>query len=237
MIRKLIGNIRKRLGRKGAFGTLSYSQCGEDMIVRYVFTLRRIERPSYIDIGAHHPWFINNTAHFYERGCRGVNIDANPGSIAQFEATRPGDINLNVGVSDRVGEAEFFIMSDPGFSTFSKQEADNFVSKGHSVREIRRIKVFSVGEIVGKYAGGRFPDFLSLDVEGLELEILKGIEFSVSCPKVICVETAEYSPIGAGKKRSGLMEFIESKGYYLYADTNLNSIYVKQEFWEKASAL
>jgi FkbM family methyltransferase len=235
MIRKVLNHIRKKLGGKGAFGTLSYSQCGEDMIVKYVFGLRRIGRPSYMDIGAHHPWFINNTAHFYETGCRGINIDPNPDSIRQFEAARPGDINLNVGISDKVGEADFFIMSDAGFSTFSKQEADNFVSEGHFIREIRKVKLFPVGEIIGKYAGGKFPDFLSIDVEGLELEILKRIEFSVNYPKVICVETAEYSPIGAGKKRKGLMDFVESKGYYLYADTNLNSIYVKNEFWHNAS--
>lgn len=70
-------------------------------------------------------------------------------------------------------------------------------------------------------------------MEESELEILQGIDYKSNYPKVICVETAEYSPIGAGGKRKDLMSFIESKGYHLYADTNLNSIYIKNEFWNK----
>jgi hypothetical protein len=89
-------------------------------------------------------------------------------------------------------------------------------------------------DIVQKYCGGAFPDFMSIDVEGMEMPILMSIDFRRSYPKVICVEIAEYSPIGAGVRRADISEFLASKGYYEYAHTNLNAIMVKNEFWFKA---
>jgi hypothetical protein len=87
----------------------SYSQCGEDMIVEYIFRLRAVERPSYIDIGANHPFALSNTARFYERGCRGVNIDPNPAAMLLFDEHRNGDVNLNVGISDKAVKLTCFL--------------------------------------------------------------------------------------------------------------------------------
>src|SRR5690242_15209281 len=91
---------------------ISYSQCGEDAIIDYIFRLRGIHQPSYIDIGANHPFSLSNTAMFYVKGCRGINIDANPELISLFEEYRPQDINLNVGISDEESELDFYIMQD-----------------------------------------------------------------------------------------------------------------------------
>ena len=65
----------------------------------------------------------------------------------------------------------------------------------------------------------------------MDFQILKSINFDKSSPKIICVEAAEYSPIGAGKRRDELIDFLVAKGYYEYANTNLNAIMVKKEFW------
>src|ERR1035437_2058923 len=81
----------------------SYSQCGDDLNIDYVFRWRGIAHPSYIDIGANHPYSISNTAIFYENGCRGINVEANPQLIFVFQAARPDDINLNVGIGDKEG--------------------------------------------------------------------------------------------------------------------------------------
>jgi len=216
------------------FAKKSYSQCGEDLIVNYLFSLRGMNMPSYIDIGANHPWFINNTAFFYKKGCRGINIEPNPNLISIFEKERPLDKNLNIGISNlNTEKMDFYVMKDNTLSTFSKAEADNFVGHGKELEKIIKIKIDTIQEVLKKYNNEIFPDLLNLDVEGLELEILNGIDFINNYPKVICVETAEYSPIGSGKKRNNLMNFIESKSYYLYADTNLNSIYIRNEFWNK----
>jgi FkbM family methyltransferase len=211
----------------------SYSQCGEDAIIEYIFRLRGIHQPSYLDIGANHPFYLSNTAMFYEKGCRGVNIDANPELINLFEEYRPQDTNLNVGISNEESELDFYIMEDNTLSTFSKEECDAMVSSGKIFSEIKKVRLTTVSKILDKYCNGMFPDFMSLDVEGFDFQIIQSIDFEKSCPKIICVEAAEYSPLGTGARRNDLIDFLVSKGYYEYANTNLNAIMVKRDFWFK----
>lgn len=215
-------------GRKGKE---SYSQCGEDLIIRYIFNLKGIKNPSYIDIGANDPFFLNNTAIFYKNGSQGINIEANPQLAKNFKMHRKKDINLNIGISDKDEELDFYIMDDNTLSTFSKEECDHMIKHGKKLSGIRKIKLKTISEIIRKYNSGIFPDFLSIDVEGLDFKILQSINFQQSSPKVICVEAAEYSPIGAGKRRDELINFLVSKNYYEFANTNLNSILVHNDFW------
>jgi len=212
-------------------GKESYSQCGEDLIVRYIFNLRGIKNPSYIDIGANDPFFLNNTAIFYKNGSRGINIEANPQLAANFKIHRKKDINLNIGISDKEEELDFYIMEDNTLSTFSKKECDYMIKNGQKLSRIKKIKLKTISEIIQKHNNDVFPDFLSIDVEGMDFKILQSINFQKSAPKVICVEAAEYSPIGAGARRNDLIDFLISKNYYEYANTNLNAILVRKDFW------
>lgn len=209
----------------------SYSQCGEDLIINHIFSLRGIVKPTYIDIGANHPYYLSNSASFYERGCRGINIDANPNLIQLFNSERPDDINLNIGISDKDDELDFYMMEDNTLSTFSKSDRDFMIESGKPLSEVKKVKLTTIKKILEQYCNNIFPDFMSLDVEGLDFEILQSIDFNISSPKIICVEAAEYSPIGAGVRRSDLINFLVDKGYYEYANTNLNAIMVKNEFW------
>ena len=209
----------------------SYSQCGEDLLIQYIFNLRGINKPTYIDIGANDPFFLNNTAVFYEKGCRGINIEANPKLAVNFNKYRSQDINLNIGIGNEEGELDFYIMKDNTLSTFSKNECDYMVSQKKELEGVSKIKLTTIPAILEKYSNNQFPDFMSIDVEGMDFQILQSINFEKSSPKIICVEAAEYSPIGAGARRVELIEFLVSKGYYEYANTNLNAIMVKKEFW------
>lgn len=211
--------------------TRSYSQCGEDIIVDYIFRLRGVERPSFIDIGAHHPFSLNNTARLYDRGCRGVSIEPNPAAIQLFNEYRREDVNLNIGISNEGGKADFFMMEDNTLSTFSEPERDKMVSHGQRVAGVTKVEMMSLPAVIEQFCRGSFPDFMSLDVEGMELPILRSIDFDKSCPKIICVEIADYSPIGAGRRRTELADVLEDKGYYEYANTNLNAILVQNQFW------
>ncbi len=209
----------------------SYSQCGEDLIIEYVFKLRGIYFPQYLDIGAHHPKFLNNTELFYQKGCKGINIEANPLLHNAFEIYRPKDINLNIGISDIEEELDFYIMLDNTLSTFSKEEYHQLIANGKRLDRVYKIKLTTITSILNHYCNGIFPDFLSIDVEGLDFKILKSIDFEKSSPKVICVEASEYSPEGSGARRKELIKFLGDKGYYEYANTNLNAIMVKKDFW------
>lgn len=109
-----------------AFGHYTYAQHGEDLIFSNIFWLLNIKNPSYIDIGAHHPINISNTALLYKRGSSGINIEANPNLIDAFNKYRPRDINLNIGVSDKQGNLEFYCIDDySGRNTFDKKRLKN----------------------------------------------------------------------------------------------------------------
>ena len=209
----------------------SYSQCGEDILINYIFSLRGIKNPSYLDIGANDPFFLSNTAMLYSKGSRGINVEANPTLLDKFKRLRNRDVNVNVGISDKAEELEFYIMSDNTLSTFMKAEYEAMLKQNGRLMEIKKIQLITVAELVDKYSSGVFPDLLTIDVEGMDFKILQSIDFSKTRPKVICVEAAEYSPIGAGTRRTELIEFLESKGYYEYANTNLNAIMVDRNFW------
>ena len=86
-------------GFRGA--KISYSQYGEDLIVRFALENLQIQQPRYIDIGANKPFSGSNTAIFHESGSRGINIEPDPFLFAAFQRFRKRDINLNLGVLDR----------------------------------------------------------------------------------------------------------------------------------------
>ncbi len=210
----------------------SYSQCGEDLIIDYIFKLRGIKRPSYLDVGANDPYFLNNTALFYNSGSVGVNIDANIACINKFNVLRKNDINLNIGIGEKEDVKPFFILNDPTLSTFSELECQNYIKTGrYHVIETKMVAISTLDSIILDHFNGKFPELLTIDVEGLDFEIIKSINFNASYPLVICVEAAEYSPIGAGRRRDRMIDYLVNQGYYEYANTNLNAIMVKRDFW------
>lgn len=214
------------------YKNISFSQCGEDLIVNYIFKLRGITMPTYLDIGCNHPFFLNNTAIFYLKGCKGINIDANPLLIKEFNRSRKEDINVNTGIGNEEDELDFYVISDATLSSFSRTEAEEVIKTGqYKIEKVEKIKLTTVKKILDEYWDGPFPDFLTIDVEGLDLAILETIDLDNNGPKVICVEAAEYSRTGSGDRRIDLIAFLESKGYYEYANTNLNAIMVKRNFW------
>jgi FkbM family methyltransferase len=210
----------------------SYSQCGEDLIINYIFSLRGIKKPTYLDIGANDPFVLSNTALFYINGSHGINIEANPALIENFKKLRLEDINLNIGIGAAESTLDFYVINDPTLSSFSKEECEKFITTGkYFITNTLKIKVTTIQNILCEYNNGVFPDFLTIDAEGLDFEILKTIDYANNAPKVICVESADYSPIGAGKRRTELIDFLIQNGYYEYANTNLNAIMVKRDFW------
>jgi FkbM family methyltransferase len=216
------------------FKNISYSQSGEDLIVKYIFDSIGIKTPSFIDVGAHHPYYLSNTALFYENGCRGINIEPDPKLFINFNKDRKLDINLNIGISDKKGELDFYIISSPTLNTFSKVVAENYVHEGsYVINKIQKIKVETIRNLINKYSRGKFPEFLSLDAEGVDEIIIKSIEFNNNYPIVICIETLSFSTTGRGIKNISLINYITSEGYLVYADTNINTIFVRRDVWEK----
>lgn len=233
----MLGDIKKRLNNflsdkqreiQNKYGKISYSQCGEDLIVDFIFKIRGISLPSYMDIGAHQPYYINNTYLFYSRGATGINIEPDPTLFKDFITERPKDINLNIGIGAQSAKQEFYIMSSSTLNTFSKKEAEALEKNGQAkITNTTMIQLEPVSTIINQHWNNSFPDFLSIDVEGLETDILESIDFKASAPKVICVETFEYS---SGKNKTELMELIKDNNYDFHSTTAINSIFIHKDF-------
>ncbi len=206
------------------FGCISYAQHGDDFMVLNLFKLIGIERPSYLDLGAHHPQNISNTKLLYDRGSRGVNVEANPNLIATFRAERPGDTNLNLGVGPVAGEATFFMYSDSsGRNTFSAEEVKSLEGVLEVKKEIR-LGIVTLDSIVDRYCKGAYPAFLSCDIEGLDFGVLSGASFDVNRgPVVICVETRRH-------ETSRMRSMLDRKGFFLYCRMGENLFFVNKKF-------
>lgn len=212
------------------YSKTSYSQSGEDLIVEFIFNQLGIHTPSYIDIGAHHPFYLSNTALFYNKGCRGINVEPDPELFLQFDIHRKDDINLNIGVGDKPDFLDFFIMNVPTLNTFSPDQVAAYKNEGnYFVKSCRKVEINTMENIIAKN-NGVFPDFLSLDAEGIDDLVLRSIDYN-NKPKIICVETISFSSSGKGIKNKSLIDFVMENGYFLYADTYINSIFVSKEFW------
>ena len=226
---RFAGRLRRRLGQAGR---VSYSQCGEDMIARFVFDALKIAQPSYLDIGAHHPTYLNNTYAFYEAGSTGVNIEPDPDLFARFGQERPRDVNLNIGIGPERGELEFFVMSARTLNTFSAEEARAASEKGRvRIERTLMLPVRPVGEVLAEQFAQAAPDFLSLDVEGLDLAILQAWDFARWRPKLACVETIVYGGGRGAGQRSDIGDHLRDCGYFEYAHTHVNTLFVDKAVW------
>ena len=213
---------------------VSYSQCGEDLIVKYIFDTIGISNPSYIDIGAHHPYYLSNTALFYQNGSRGINIEPDITLYKDFLTDRKEDINLNIGVGIHEEDIDFYIISSPALNTFSKKEAENYSNESrHFIKSVEKVRVRTLPNILKDFSNENFPQFLSIDAEGVDETIIKAIDYEKKFPIVICIETISYSETGNGIKNKEIIDFLEKKGYLLYADTYINSIFILDSLWRK----
>jgi len=206
---------------------VSYAQQGEDLIVSSILWYLKIDRPRYLDIGAADPTIGNNTYLFYSRGFRGVLVEPNPSSCRELRRMRPGDSVLEAGIGASDGEADYYVMSgrfgeDGTLNTFSKAQADSLVASGEwRIGRILKMRLWNINRVMQEHFGGA-PDFISIDTEGLDLEILSSLDFGRYRPAVICAEVL--TARNGVENRIG--ELMRSQGYSTRGSTFVNSIFV-----------
>jgi FkbM family methyltransferase len=207
----------------------SYSQAGEDAVLRFLLADKKVDHVSYLDIGTNAPDVCNNTYLFYRSGSTGVCVEADQTLIPDIKRVRPRDKILNVGVSiDGAEDADFFIFDAKGISTFDKGEADRRAASGHfKLKEIVKVKLIDINSIL-RDNFDRPPDFLSIDIEGLDLAVLKTLDFERYPIPIICVETCRYSENHVRPKDHAIAAFLALKDYEIYADTYINTIFVNR---------
>lgn len=210
------------------WGDLTYAQHSDDLVIINLFELMGIDKPTWIDVGANHPFAISNTALLYSRGCRGVNIEANPDLMPEFYKHRPDDKNINVGIAPASGEFNFYLFRDgDGLNTFDPLERDQTIASGNPVKEVISIHCMTLNMAVDLYCDGKWPNLLSMDVEGLDFDILSKAQFPIlGGPDLVCVETRRH----ASQKMTDMMH---SKGYALVIRMAENLIFARQDQYKK----
>jgi len=206
----------------------SYSQYHEDLIVQSIF--RSLENGFYVDVGANHPSILSNTKMFYDRGWHGINIEPNPLLLESFSKERPRDINLNIGISDECGEMDFYRMSADTLSTFSKKSAiDSQGTYKEKIVDVIRVNVKPLSSVLEEYCSSKAIDFMSIDVEGYDLIVLKSNNWDLFRPKILVIEI--------NQDEGDIVRFIESVGYEIAYKNHTNALFVDNCFVKEMSAI
>lgn len=218
-----LSELYARLWRYRVIG--SFSQSAEDLTLDRLLKYKK--KGIYVDIGAYDPYRFSNTMRFYMRGWRGINIEPDSERFKQFKSIRPRDINLNIGIANKRGSLTYFFMEPPTLSTFVKTQSQQYVKEGFLLKGQTKIPVLPLKTVLARHMGRKQIDFLSIDVEGFEIEVLKSNDWTRFRPTLLCIETAVEDD--AGKKtlliKRAIGQFLDKKGYTIVFDNGLNSFY------------
>ena len=231
IIKFIIGNLIPEVVKRSVFNyyvnkyyiNLSFSQEGEDLVLNRFFG-NKIDG-FFIDVGAHHPFRFSNTFIFYKKGWRGINIDPLPGTMNLFDKYRSKDINLPFGISKSENDLTYYSFNDPALNTFSEAKANEY--KNHQIYKIIKeikCKVYPLKIILEKYLEeGTKIDFLTIDCEGFDLEVLQSNDWFKYRPLLVLVEshTSNLSEI----KSCPIYNYMISVEYELYAKTHFTFFY------------
>lgn len=161
-----------------------------------------------------------------------MNIEPDPFMFKRFRFKRWRDTNLNMGMAAKEDVLDFYVVSGKTLSTFCKETAERYAThSGLKIEEILKVKVTDINSVIKQYFQPK-PNFVSLDIEGLEMEIIRNFDFGNFRPEVFCIETVVYAEKNAEKdKVVEVIDFMRSTGYMVYADTFINTIFVDERVW------
>jgi len=196
------------------YSTKSYSQEGEDMILQNIFYT--CDKGFYVDVGAHHPKRFSNTYHFYKRGWRGINIDARPGSMEDFKRVRPRDINIEAAIAGERKELIYYMFDEPALNTFDKELSNSDYRRTFQKIGEKSIVTQRLDELLSQYLPeGMKINFMTIDVEGLDLEVIESNDWQKFRPEYLLVECVQTSLDDI--KQDKVYEFMMHNNYMLFA--------------------
>ncbi|NBC05700.1 MAG: methyltransferase FkbM [Bacteroidetes bacterium] len=198
--------IRKLYLSKRKFS--HYSQFAEDISIGRHFP--KGYKGVFVDVGCFHPIKYNNTYKLYRRGWRGVNIDIDPIKIEGFDMARPGDVNIAAAVSKAKGKLDYWTN---GFYSLTVTLDEDFAQRREGYQK-RTVQADRLDNLLQRTPYAEQPiDFLTVDAEGHDLEVLQSLDFDTYAPRLIAVELHETTFDEV--KQAPLYQFLESKNYVL----------------------
>jgi FkbM family methyltransferase len=195
----------------------SYAQEGEDLILHRIFDQQSVG--FYVDVGAHHPKRFSNTFIFYRAGWRGINVEPNPAVQRDFRGQRPRDVTVQLGVSDQPGVLTYYEFDDPALNTFDESLVKWRLSNTpYRLVQQSNVAVERLDSVLSRLLpAGQVIDFLSVDVEGLDLAVLRSNDWQRFRPKCVLIEALQSSLEDA--QRGEACAFLQLQGYELFAKT------------------
>lgn len=222
---------------------VSYAQNHEDVLLDRAFPRGR--RGFYIDVGANDPVLYSVTKHFYDLGWNGINVEPSAHYYNKLVAARPRDVNVNVAVSSTPGTLTLHEYPPElgGLSTLSEEDAARHAAGGLQGTP-RAVPVMTLAELCAAHAPDTI-DFLSVDVEGHEREVLLGADWQRWRPRIVVVEATEPAGMDAAGDTPRLLvpthdrwePILLGAGYGFATFDGLNRYYVRSEDAGLAQAL
>jgi FkbM family methyltransferase len=202
---------------------ISYAQNAEDVVLARALPWRN---GFYIDVGAADAEVASVTKYFYELGWHGINIDPRSSSIASLSLHRPRDLNLQVAVGAANGTTNLYLFEhDEDLSTTDLTDRDLVASKGHAY-EVREVEVRSLDSIFKEH-NVEHIDFLKVDVEGGEAEVLAGIDLERWRPRVVIVEATE--PWSHKRRDDAWLPILQRAGYVEGGFDGINAFFAHSD--------
>ena len=191
-----------------------YSQEVEDIILNRIFE----DEASglFVDVGAHHPKRFSNTFLLYKKGWHGINIDPLPGNMKIFKKIRPRDTNLEIAVSEKEQNLTYYMFNEPALNGFSKSISEGRQNEQYQIEKTISIPSFPLSKILDTHLPlDQKINFLSVDVEGLDLKVLASNDWGKYRPKVVLVEVLDTSLNKLEK--DPVYSYMVTQGYSLFA--------------------
>jgi FkbM family methyltransferase len=191
---------------------------------------RMTERGFYVDVGAHHPDRYSNTSYFYRHGWRGINIDANPMLAPKFAELRPRDINVVAGVGSTPSKLEFYVFNEAAVSTFDLELATRYAKEVPEWKIIsqEKVEVRPLSEILDECTKpDQHIDFLNVDAEGRDLDVLVSNDWNHYRPSIVAVEC--HGNTCESVADDPVAKFLAARGYVSIAKTFSTVIFAAQE--------
>ena len=179
-----------------------YGEFGEDIFINRVF--KNYDKGYYVDIGAYHTFKGSLTYLLHKKGWNGMNIDISQESISLFKIARPKDININCAISDIDGETYYFQNSE-----INQQ---NSLIKSNDNQKKIKVESSTLNKLLKKENIIKF-DYLNIDTEGNELEILKTINFLEISPLIISIESNSFDLEESNKRK--IIDLMKENNYGL----------------------
>lgn len=191
--------------RTGVAPRIGYAQDGEDFSISHFLP----ETGFFVDVGAHHPERFSVTKLLYDKGWRGINIDATSAINREFKERRPRDINV-YGLVGKSGSVTFFRFAEPALNTTNDDIAQERIARGRRLISTEKFTVVALEDILRSAAAPQNIDFLNVDAEGQDLQVLESLDWDNWHIGAVMVETHKQA---WNVSESPLVPFLESKGF------------------------